>query len=145
MTSLKDFKVKRQIIMDHYLKPLNKGVIHNEQPLIFFSKYCVDKLSLYVQIVDQKIINISFEGEGCAIFLASTDLMIETIKNKTIAEVKNILINYIHLINQVPPYDEEVLKKLVIFNNVKAQLNRLYCAEIIYLALNETIYKSENK
>lgn len=142
MTSLKDFKVKRQIIMKHYLKPLNKGKITGIKPLHFFSKYCVDKLSLYIKINNDKITNISFEGQGCAIFLASTDLMIEIVKYKTITEVKNILQNYYNIIHQKGYYDEKILGELVIFNNVKEQINRLYCAEIIYLSLIEKLEKN---
>lgn len=84
-----------------------------------------------------------FEGQGCAIFIASVDLMIEQIKHKTLDEVTMILKNYETMIHQTGKYNNKILGNLVIFNHVKAQLNRLHCAEIILLALKNIIAEHE--
>lgn len=137
MTLSNDFKAKRQIIMDHYLHPRNSGKIEGAFSQQFFSLSCVDKLTLYVQSNEQKILDIKFTGQGCAIFIASTDLMIEKVKQKKSQEIKDILLNYEKMVDQNGSYDEKMLGNLIVFNHVKSQLNRLECAKMILVALRQ--------
>ena len=55
---------------------------------------CGDELTIYAKINDGKIVDASFTGEGCAISKASTSLMIDIIKGKTVDEAKEIISIY---------------------------------------------------
>lgn len=140
MTSFNNPNTKREIIMKHYSNPQNYGQIANVEPIKFFSKYCVDRFELFIKMVDNHVSEAAFEGQGCAIFLSSTDLMLSLIKNKNIDQIKHIMTNYHNLIYQNEQYNKEILGPLIIFDHVN-QLNRLYCAEMIFLALDKWINK----
>jgi len=80
-----------EIILDYYKYPRNKGPLPNatttaeeDNPL------CGDKISMHLKITNNKIEDIKFEGEGCAISQAAASILTEELKNKTITEVKNL-------------------------------------------------------
>lgn len=81
----------RQQILDHYKKPRNFGKIttkaassHAENPS------CGDSIEMDVVIIDGKINDIRFTGEGCAIAVASTSLLTEHVKGKRVTEIANL-------------------------------------------------------
>lgn len=137
---IKDQKYKIQLITSRYSKPLfeNKN-LNEEQYFVKYSARCVDKIILNMKRNEQNFI---FEHKtiGCAICIASSDIMIETINNKTKEQILNILEKYKQLISMNIKQDE-ILGDLNIFNNVKAHLNRFDCANLIYLAIKERIEK----
>ena len=87
-----DQNLKKEIIMEHYTNPLNRGVIDDPRYIKTKSKAetCIDDIDLYVLIEDDRIKDIHFEGEACAISTSATSIMTKILKDKTIAEVKEI-------------------------------------------------------
>jgi nitrogen fixation NifU-like protein len=55
-----------------------------------YNQFCGDQINLYVKMRDDKIDDMSFLGKSCAISTASTSLMIKTIKNKSLYDIKKI-------------------------------------------------------
>ncbi len=81
-------------ILERYKYPVNKGVIkdaasevHETNPL------CGDSLDIYLNMSDGKITDAKFNGYGCAISQASADILLDTVKNKTIENAKVITKN----------------------------------------------------
>ena len=82
----------QEIILDHGKNPRNKGVCsnynfdaHAHNPL------CGDKVHIYLNLdKDKKLVDISFEGEGCAISLASASILTEILKGKDLNLTKKI-------------------------------------------------------
>jgi len=80
----------REIIIDRYKNPLNRGTLdphdisfEDDNPL------CGDHLRIDIRVgEDGRVTEAVFDGHGCAISLASADLLMETIQGKTIDEVK---------------------------------------------------------
>lgn len=139
MTSFNDQNIRRELIMKHYSKPDNKGDITPfDIKVDQYSTKCVDKLHLGLEIKGGIITDAKFQAEGCAVFLSSVDIMINQIKNKTIAEAKAIVEEYEKLIN-VRPANTEILNELNIFSNVATHVNRLHCAEMVSGALKKVI------
>jgi len=82
----------RQVILDHYRSPRNRGTIdscdaHGEghNPL------CGDEISLDLTIADDTITDVAINGQGCSISQASSSMMSEAIKGKTILEVEDLI------------------------------------------------------
>jgi nitrogen fixation protein NifU and related proteins len=79
-------------ILEHYKTPKNFGIIdnasvkhHEKNPL------CGDELSIYLAIDEEnKIVDVKFDGQGCAISVASASMLTDEIKGKTLGEVKKI-------------------------------------------------------
>ena len=80
-----------EIILNLYNNPKNKGSIKN--PDFKFkdtNPSCGDIIEIQCKIKDKKIIEIKFNGSGCAISQASTELLAEYLKNKQMDKIKNI-------------------------------------------------------
>ena len=89
-----DNKLKREIILKNYEHPKNKGLIVDDtyQCSNTSNESCIDEINLMVKIEDDKIVDIRFDGEACAVCTSSTSIMINTLIGKTIEETKKIKI-----------------------------------------------------
>ena len=83
--------IYREIILDHYRNPRNKGklqdadvIIHDSNPL------CGDQIDIYLKVKDGNIEDIKFDGRGCAISQASASMLTEMIINKPLTNAKDI-------------------------------------------------------
>ncbi len=83
--------IYREIILDHYRNPRNKGrltdpdvTIHDSNPL------CGDEIDMHLKVEEDKIKDIKFEGRGCAISQASASMLTEMVLNKPLSMVKNL-------------------------------------------------------
>ena len=79
-----DPKMKREIILQHYQNPKNKGLIDEEGyiSINMNNESCIDEVNLMVKIENGKIIDAHFDGEACAICTSSTSIMIDTLIGK---------------------------------------------------------------
>ncbi len=125
---------KRKIIMDYYTNPrsrIEKKDIPNYNSKYLHSSSCVDEITLYYDN-DKK--DWKFVGQGCAIFLSSSEIFIERIKEIGFENKMQLIENYEKLINfpkSIDSKEKYLLEKLMIFENVNKHLNRKECALII--------------
>ncbi|AGR41491.1 iron-sulfur cluster assembly scaffold protein [Spiroplasma taiwanense] len=119
----------RQIIMEHYTEPENKGLIKNEKAIIKFqdSPTCSDEINVQLLIENNKIINARFDGNACAISTASTDILSSKLINLTLSEAEEQLVNYYNMIAG-NDYNEQILDELIAFWEINKQGNRINCA-----------------
>lgn len=81
----------REYILDLYKNPLNKGIIDNPtHEFIRNNPLCGDEVKIQLIVKDNKIENIKFSGQGCAISMASASLLTDKIKNMNIEDAKNL-------------------------------------------------------
>lgn len=137
----------RQVIMDHYEHPRNKGKNDTYRFKHMDSDSCTDDIYVYLKINDEDIIeDVLFEGVGCTIAIASTSMMTELIKNKTVEEARQLSNEYLKMI-RLEDFDQDALKESVVFQNVGKQANRINCATLgwrgINLILNERELENE--
>ncbi|MGH8127531.1 MAG: Fe-S cluster assembly sulfur transfer protein SufU, partial [Gammaproteobacteria bacterium] len=94
---------------------------------------CGDRLSVYLTLDGDHIDDVSFNGSGCAISVASASLMTEALKGKTIAEV-DTLFNHMHalLTGNDQPEGEVELGKLEALAGVRAYPSRVKCATLAW-------------
>ncbi|WP_036464784.1 iron-sulfur cluster scaffold-like protein [Mycoplasmopsis sturni] len=120
----------REIIMSHYTKPEFKTKLDPEQEPTFFSTTCQDKLILKTSYIDNKLSSAEFDGHGCAVFLAATDLFIKQALGKTKEEIQVLIEDFTRFVMQEPISEEQInsLGDLWVFFNVKVHLNRTTCA-----------------
>ena len=124
-----DNNLKRTIILEHFQNPKNKGLIKDDSYkfINMNNESCIDEVNLMVKINDNKIEDIRFDGEACAICTSSTSIMIDTLVGKTVEEVKDILINFLNMIDE-KEYDEKKLEQAIVYNDISKQPNRKKCA-----------------
>ena len=138
------------LIMEHSMNSYNKKKLdkcdfcekgHNPN--------CGDEIELEVKLGGENnniIEDMAFLGHGCAISQASTSIMIDVLKGKTIEEAKDIIKTFIEMIKREAT-DEEELKKLeeaIAFKNVSNMPARVKCALLAWHTMEDLINK-ENK
>jgi len=75
----------RQVIMDHYKNPRNKGAINEDSLIIDMNNpTCGDRIHLTLKVEDGKVIDAKFDGEGCSISMSSASMMTQAIKGRDI-------------------------------------------------------------
>ncbi len=120
----------QQVIMDHNKKPRNfhemsnaNHMAHGNNPL------CGDALVVYVKLNAGVIEDLSFQGSGCAISVASASLMTEALKGKTLEEAEYL---YQQVHNQMTgeEFDASSLGKLEVLSGVKEFPARVKCATL---------------
>ena len=97
---------------------------------------CGDTVKVYLRIEDGVIEEISFQGEGCAICTASTSLMTESVKGKSVNEVKEIFDGFHHMLTGVAQEQGVELGKLQVFEGVREYPVRVKCATLAWHTLN---------
>ena len=87
-----DENLRKEIIMEHYMNPLNKETIEDSKYIKVNtnSPTCIDNIDLYVLFEDNIIKDIHFNGEACAISTSSSSIMTKLVKGKSIDEVKKL-------------------------------------------------------
>jgi nitrogen fixation NifU-like protein len=143
---LNDPEVLRELIMDHYQYPHNHKLTDDKdyRSVHMASDSCIDDITVQSKIENGVIQDIRFDGVACTISTASTSMMTELLKGKTIDEARNIIQNYFNMID-AKEYDPDVLEEAVAMKNVYKQANRIKCATIGWKAIDQMIDESEGK
>ncbi|NQY27491.1 MAG: SUF system NifU family Fe-S cluster assembly protein [Piscirickettsiaceae bacterium] len=120
----------QQVIMDHNKKPRNfrdmddaNHLAHGNNPL------CGDALVVFVKLENDVIEDVSFQGSGCAISVASASLMTEAIKGKSLQEAEEIY-QQVHKQMTGEDVDASTLGKLEVLSGVKEFPARVKCATL---------------
>ena len=83
--------IYREIILDHYRNPRNKGTIDNADVVIHDSNpLCGDQIDIYLKVVEGQVKDIKFDGKGCAISQASASMLTEMVMDKPLTTAKDI-------------------------------------------------------
>ena len=85
-----DNQIYRENIMDHYKNPRNFGLIKHNLSSNGNNELCGDNINFFINTQDNNIDNISFNGEACAICIASASMLSEKLVNKKIKDIENI-------------------------------------------------------
>ncbi|WP_381414920.1 SUF system NifU family Fe-S cluster assembly protein [Spiroplasma endosymbiont of Anurida maritima] len=122
---------QRQIIIEHYATPNNQGLKNDKDYQLVYQKSdtCMDNFQIELKAKDNIILDINFEGQGCSISTASLDIMINSIENKSFEEANKIIDEYKNMLTE-KEYNIDLLKELLVFQNVYKQPQRLNCAQI---------------
>lgn len=123
----------QEMILDHYKNPRNFHKLDGaNRQAEGYNPLCGDKVTIYVLLDGDTIQDISFEGSGCAICTASTSLMTEALKGKTLDQAERFFGMFHDLVTS-DPRDEangEGLGKLAVFAGVREYPIRVKCATL---------------
>ena len=138
-------QVYNELIMEHSMNSYNKKKLEKADFCeIGHNPNCGDEITLEVKLNGDKIDDMAFSGHGCAISQASTSIMIDTLKGKTIEEAKEIIKTFIEMIKRETK-NEEDLKKLedaIAFKNVSNMPARVKCALLAWHTMEELLKKN---
>lgn len=133
----------RRIIIGHYKNPVHKRIPNNleeYEKTHVHALRCNDDFDIYIKILNEKVIDACFYGDGCTISTASIDLLCEQIINKSRNDAIYIINEYLKMFKN-EEFDEKVINEAIIFYNVNRQPGRVECATIGWIATKEIIEK----
>ena len=132
----------QDIILEHGKSPRNLGQCEGyNYDAKGYNPLCGDKVHVYLKLdSEKKVEGLTFEGEGCAISLASASIMTESVKGKSINETKDIMTAFLNMIKNTSEIqsnylDEDQKIKLMSLSGVKQFPMRVKCATLSWHTL----------
>src|SRR5881409_3112777 len=130
----------QELIVDHSRRPRNFGrLAHATHQAEGFNPLCGDKVKVYVNLDQDSVRDVSFEGDGCAISKASASLMTESIKGKSRAEVEQLFSRFRDLATGTGDADRAGLGKLAVFSGLRGFPTRVKCATLVWHTLRAAL------
>ena len=133
----------QEVILDHNQNPQNFGQL---EPATHsgdgYNPLCGDKLSLTLQVQDDKVTDLRFRGSGCAISKASASIMTTVVKGKKVAEVEALFEAFHSLVTTGDPENGE-LGKLAVMAGVHKYPARVKCATLAWHTLKNCLSKKD--
>ena len=138
----------QDLIVDHNKRPRNFGKIDDTTYFAEgFNPLCGDQVIVYVKLDGDRISQVTFEGEGCAISTASASMMTEILTGKTMAEADQ-LFSLFHqiLIGKIELNDENTVElgKLAVLTGVRAYPSRVKCATLAWHTCQGALHKQHD-
>ena len=142
----------QEIILDHGKNPRNLRKTENfNKDAKGHNPLCGDKVHIYLKLNEnKKVEDISFEGEGCAISMASASIMTDLLRGKEENDVKEIVNDFLEMIKEKDEIKTNLLKddektKLMCLSGVKQYPMRVKCATLSWHTLTSAIDNFQNE
>ena len=136
--------VYNELIMEHSMNSYNKKKLEKADFCeIGHNPNCGDEITLELKLDGNKIQDMAFSGHGCAISQASTSIMIDTLKGKTIEEAKEIIETFIEMIKRETTSEEQLnkIEDAIAFKNVANMPARVKCALLAWHTIEDILKK----
>ena len=142
----------QEIILDHGKNPRNLRKTENfNKDAKGHNPLCGDKVHVYLKLNEnKKLEDISFEGQGCAISMASASIMTDLLKGKEEKDVKEIVYDFLEMIKEKDEIKSKLLKedektKLMCLSGVKQYPMRVKCATLSWHTLTSAMNNSQEE
>ena len=142
----------QEIILEHGKNPRNLRKTENfNKDAKGNNPLCGDKVHVYLKLNDQrKVEDISFEGSGCAISMASASIMTDLVRDKEEKEAKDLIKDFLDMIKEKPELvtknlSEDEKTKLMSLSGVKQYPMRVKCATLAWHTLTSAIKNSQEE
>ncbi|GHU51090.1 hypothetical protein FACS189459_6220 [Bacilli bacterium] len=133
---------RRRLLIQHYESPENKTnkkkIPKNYKSGHYGSSSCIDNINVFTNLENNNVTDAKFDGIACVISTASTDLICNLIKGKTIKQIEKIAKNYINMLDG-KKYNAKIIGDLIVFDGVNKQQNRINCAKSGMIALCDSL------
>ena len=142
----------QDIILEHGKSPRNFGRCkkHTHEAK-GYNPLCGDKVQIFLNLnKEKKVENLTFEGSGCAISMASTSIMTELVKGKSIETSKKIVIDFLNMIKNTQEIkseelDEDQKTTIMSLSGVKQYPMRVKCATLGWHTLNSAMLEKKEE
>jgi len=132
----------QSVILDHNKRPRNfhepEGANRSADG---FNPLCGDKITVYLELEDDVVKDVGFSGSGCAISTASASLMTQSIKGKSVDDVRQLFDGFHELVvgDSGEAADLEKLGKLAVFSGVREFPVRVKCATLAWHTMKSAL------
>jgi nitrogen fixation protein NifU and related proteins len=136
----------QQVILDHNKKPRNFRKLENaNHSAEGYNPLCGDHLTVYLNLANDSVSDISFEGSGCAISKAAASMMTQAVKGKTKQEAERLFNEFHKMVTGESENgsEESELGNLMIFSGVREFPVRVKCATLPWHTLHAALNNEE--
>jgi nitrogen fixation protein NifU and related proteins len=138
MSQLSD--LYQEVILDHNKRPRNFKVLDSaSHSAEGYNPLCGDRLNLFLRVENGTIVDVGFQGSGCAISRASASLMTDSVKGRTLADVHAIFEQFHRMVTTPPDRPVEDLGKLSVLAGVREFPIRVKCATLAWHTLKAAL------
>jgi nitrogen fixation NifU-like protein len=136
----------QQIILDHNKKPCNFGTLPRaDHQAEGYNPICGDRVIVELKLKRGQLVEIAFQGAGCAISTASASIMTQVVKNKTLDQIEELFRAFQRLVmGKLNATTEGHLGTLAVFRGVSEFPVRVKCATLAWHTLRAALKKSAN-
>jgi len=142
----------QDIILEHGKSPRNFGKCEKyTHEAKGHNPLCGDQVHVYLKLNNEKNVdNVTFEGSGCAISIASTSIMTELVKGRSLEVAKKIVMDFLNMIKNTQEIksndlDEDQKIKIMSLSGVKQYPMRVKCATLAWHTLTSAINKKKEE
>ena len=128
----------RQVIMEHYKNPKNKGLIDDATYMTVHlnNPSCGDEITVQLKLEGQHVKDIRHQGTGCSICCSSASVMSETLIGESVENATKITSEFYELIKGYP-YNQDILKgDAIVYQGVAQFSARIKCATLAWKAFD---------
>lgn len=131
----------RQVIMDHYKNPRNRGSIEGDHMTVDMNNpTCGDRIQLQLKVEDGLVKEAKFDGEGCSISLSSASMMTQAIKGKPVDDALKMSEIFSELMQGNDIEDEDIdLGDIEALQGVSKFPARIKCATLAWKAMEKGV------
>lgn len=136
----------RQVIMDHYQNPRNRGVLENGTLVTEMNNpSCGDRISIQMNVENGVVKDIKFEGEGCSISMASASMMTQAVKGKSAKEALAMSKTFSQMMlgEKIDP-DDFSLSDIIALEGVAKFPARIDCATLAWKAMEKGVQEDQS-
>ncbi|OZI10895.1 SUF system NifU family Fe-S cluster assembly protein [Bacillaceae bacterium SAS-127] len=134
----------RQVIMDHYKNPRNKGQLEDGSLTIDMNNpTCGDRIHLTLNVEDGKVTAAKFDGEGCSISMASASMMTQAVKGKDIDTALKLSHIFSDMMQGNDYPDDIDLGDIEALQGVSKFPARIKCATLAWKAMEKGLKENE--
>ncbi|SNZ05774.1 nitrogen fixation protein NifU [Terribacillus aidingensis] len=133
----------RQVIMDHYKHPRNRGKLEGDALVVDMNNpTCGDRIQLHLEVEDGKVKDAKFDGEGCSISMSSASMMTQAVKGKRVEDALRMseLFSDMMLGKEIDSGDLE-LGDIEALQGVAKFPARIKCATLAWKAMEQGVEK----
>lgn len=131
----------RQVIMDHYKNPRNKGAIDGDTLTVDMNNpTCGDRIELHLQLEGEIVKDVKFEGEGCSISMSSASMMTQAIKGKKLDDALSMSQVFSNMMIG-EDVDTEELEDIAALQGVSKFPARIKCATLAWKAMEKGVHE----
>jgi len=141
-------EIYNELIMEHSMNSYHKKKLESsDYEELGHNPSCGDEITLEVKMNGNIIEDMAFLGHGCAISQASTSIMIDTLKGKTVEEAREIIKTFISMIKRENMTQKELekLEDAIAFKNIQYMPARVKCALLAWHTLEKILEEREKQ
>jgi nitrogen fixation NifU-like protein len=136
----------RQVIMDHYKKPRNRGVLEDGNHTINMNNpTCGDQIQLTMKVEAGIVTNAKYEGDGCSISMSSASMMTQAIKGKKVEDALKLATIFSDMMQGKVYPDDIDLGDIEALQGVSKFPARIKCATLAWKAMEKGLKEDEKQ